>query len=74
MTLTACPRAARGKWRVTLGRTLLSLALLAGFTHAQAATVIQSSSMAQPPGVAPACRAASQNGLAKSRIIATTKQ
>ena len=42
MTLTACPRAARGKWRVTLGRTLLSLALLAGFTHAQAATVIQS--------------------------------
>lgn len=38
MTLTAFPRAARGKSRVAPGRILRSLALPAGFMHAQAGT------------------------------------
>jgi hypothetical protein len=42
MKLTASSRGERGTWRAALGRTLLPLALLAGFTHAQAASVIQS--------------------------------
>jgi hypothetical protein len=42
MKTTASSRGKRGSWWAALGRTLLPLALLAGFTHAQAATVIQS--------------------------------
>jgi hypothetical protein len=42
MKLTASSRGERGTWRAALGRTLLPLALLTGFTQAQAASVIQS--------------------------------
>lgn len=42
MQLTNSSRGSRGAWRTAVSRTLLPLALLAGFTHAQAATVIQS--------------------------------